>query len=40
VLQIESSGHLQSDALELMFRGSLTKYFTGVGRADYDSGAV
>jgi len=30
--QIESSGHLQSDALEVMFRGSLTRYFTGMAQ--------
>jgi hypothetical protein len=28
--QIESSGHLQSDALELAVRGSLTRYFNGM----------
>jgi hypothetical protein len=28
--QIESSGHLQGDALELMFRGNLTRRFTGM----------
>lgn len=28
--QIESSGHLQSDALELALRGRLTKYFNGM----------
>jgi len=30
--QIESSGHLQSDALEVLFRGSLTRYFTGMAQ--------
>ena len=30
--QIESSGHLQSDALELMFRGNLTRHFTGMAQ--------
>jgi len=28
--QIESSGHLQNDALEISFRGRLTRYFTGM----------
>ncbi len=28
--QIESSGHLQSDALELSFRGRITQYFNGM----------
>jgi hypothetical protein len=32
VRQIESSGHLQSDALEVMFRGSLTRYFSGMAQ--------
>ena len=36
--QIESSGHLQSDALEVMFRGSLTRHFTGM--AQYTLGRV
>ena len=28
--QIESSGHLESDALEVMFRGRITRYFNGM----------
>ena len=36
--QIESSGHLQSDAIELMFRGNLTRHF--VGMAQYTLGRV
>jgi Carboxypeptidase regulatory-like domain/TonB dependent receptor len=32
VRQIESSGHLESDALEVMFRGKLTRFFTGMAQ--------
>ncbi|MBN9662212.1 MAG: TonB-dependent receptor [Acidobacteria bacterium] len=30
--QIESSGHLQGDALEVAFRGRITKYFSGMAQ--------
>ncbi len=30
--QIEASGHLQSDSLEITFRGNLTRYFSGMAQ--------